>query len=57
MMAKKAKQESQAEQSVRFLKAVQDLVDAGELNPIEAEDEFDRLMAKVAPVRLSPEKP
>ena len=44
MMAKKAKQESQAEQSERFRKFVQELVDAGELNPTEADAKFERLV-------------
>jgi polyhydroxyalkanoate synthesis regulator phasin len=52
MMAKKAKQESQAEQSERFRKLVQDMVDAGELNPTEAEEKFDRAMDRLA--RSSP---
>ena len=54
MMAKKAKQESQAEQSERFLKTVQEIVDAGELSPTEADERFERVMAKVA--RLTPQK-
>ena len=49
MMAKKATPESQEEQSKRFLKTVQELVDAGELNPTEADNEFERLMGKVKP--------
>lgn len=47
-MAKKAKQESQAEQSERFRKAVQDMVDAGELSPTEAEERFERAVKKVS---------
>jgi len=43
-MPKKQKQESQAEQSERFRKAVQELVDAGELSPIEAEKALDRMV-------------
>ena len=53
MMAKKAKQESQAEQSERFLKTVQELVDAGELSPTEADETFEKLVSKVASVRVS----
>lgn len=45
MMAKKATQKSQAEQSERFRKTVQDLVDAGELNPIEADEKFERFVS------------
>ena len=47
MMAKKAKKESQAEQSERFRKFVQELVDAGELNPTEADERFERVMSAV----------
>ena len=39
-MPKKQKQESQKEQSERFRKAVQDMIDAGELSPTEAEERF-----------------
>ena len=43
-MPKKKKQESQTEQSERFEKTVADLVAAGELNPIDADNAFDKLM-------------
>jgi polyhydroxyalkanoate synthesis regulator phasin len=46
-MPKKKNQESQTEQSERFKKAVRDLVDAGELNPTDADKAFDRLMGQV----------
>lgn len=46
-MPKKKNQESQEEQSERFKKTVADLVDAGELNPTEADTAFDNLMRKV----------
>ncbi len=36
-MPKKKNQETQAEQSERFRKVVRDLIDAGELNPIETD--------------------
>lgn len=49
MMPKKKQTESVAEQSERFRRAVQDLIDAGELNPIEADDRFEQLMSKVVP--------
>lgn len=42
-MPKKKNQETQAEQSERFKKAVRDLVDAGELNPTEADEALDKL--------------
>lgn len=44
-MPKKKRQETQAEQSERFKKAVRDLVDAGELNPTEADEAFERLIS------------
>ena len=47
-MAKKAKKESQKEQSKRFLKKVQELTDAGELNPTEADEKFERAMDSIA---------
>ena len=47
-MPKKKVHETQAEQSERFRKAVRDLVDAGELNPTEADEAFERLLAKAA---------
>lgn len=46
-MARKLNKESQAEQSERFLKAVQDMVDAGELSPVEAAERFERAMSRV----------
>jgi polyhydroxyalkanoate synthesis regulator phasin len=48
-MPKKKNQESQEEQSERFKQAVRDLVDAGELNPIEADKALDGLV-KGAPL-------
>ena len=47
-MTKKPKKESQAEQSERFAKTVQDMIDAGELNPTEADEKFERAMKKIA---------
>jgi polyhydroxyalkanoate synthesis regulator phasin len=52
MMPKKKNQESQAEQSERFKKAVRDLVDAGELNSIEADKALDGIV-KRTPSRKS----
>lgn len=43
-MPKKKNQETQAEQSERFRKAVRDLVDAGELNPTEADEAFEKVL-------------
>lgn len=50
-MPKKKRQETQAEQSERFRAKVRELVDAGELDPAEADARFDRLMNQAAPVR------
>lgn len=47
-MPKKQKQETQKEQSERFKKAVQDMIDAGELNPTEAESRLDALTSRSA---------
>ena len=49
MMAKKAKQESQAEQSERFLKQVQDMEAAGKLNPTDADERFEKAVRVVLP--------
>lgn len=43
-MPKKKEEISQEEQSRRFLEAAQRLIDAGELNPIEAEEALDRVV-------------
>lgn len=50
-MPKKKAAESQGEQSERFRKAVRDLIDAGELSPTEADERFERTLAKAAPPR------
>lgn len=47
-MPKKKNQETQAEQSARFKRAVRDLVDAGELNPTEADELLDKALRKGA---------
>ena len=46
-MPKKKVQESQAEQSERFRKAVRELVNAGELNPTDADERFEQTLANV----------
>lgn len=46
MPAKKDKETPEA-QIERFRKAVRDLVDAGELNPTEAESAFERLIETI----------
>ena len=43
-MPKKQNPESQAEQSERFRAEVQRLVKAGELDPVEADERFERLV-------------
>jgi len=45
-MPKKKRQESQAEQSARFKRDAQRLIDAGELNPIEGEAGLHKLVRK-----------
>jgi polyhydroxyalkanoate synthesis regulator phasin len=44
MMPKKKNQETQEEQSERFRQTVRDLVAAGELNPIEADNTLDAIL-------------
>jgi hypothetical protein len=53
-MPRKKKQESPQEQSERFRRAVRDMIDAGELNPTEADEAFERLMGNVRSPRPSP---
>jgi hypothetical protein len=43
-MPKKKRQESQAEQSERFKRDAQRLIDAGELNPTDAEEAVGRIV-------------
>lgn len=45
-MPKKLKPESEAEQSGRFRREAQRLIDAGELNPIEGEVILDKLVRR-----------
>jgi hypothetical protein len=47
-MPKKKNQETHEQQSERFRQTVRDLVDAGELNPTDADSAFSRLMDGVA---------
>ena len=47
-MPKKKNQETQAEQSARFLAEVERLIAAGELNPTEVEEALDRLVRRAA---------
>lgn len=45
-MPRKKVQETQAEQSERFRKAVRELIDAGELNPTDADAAVDGLVKR-----------
>ena len=45
-MPKKKRQESQAEQSARFIRDAQKLIDAGELNPTDAEAAVGAIVRK-----------
>ena len=45
-MPKKKNQETQAEQSERFEKAVRELIDAGELSPTDADNAIDALVKR-----------
>lgn len=47
-MPKKKRHETQAEQSARFKEDAQKLIDAGELNPTEAEGAVERLVRRSA---------
>ena len=46
-MPKKLRQESQKEQSERFKREVQRLIDAGELNPTDADARLERLLGSI----------
>jgi len=48
-MPKKKNVETQETQSKRFLKAVDDLEAAGELNPDEADEKFEKAVGKILP--------
>jgi polyhydroxyalkanoate synthesis regulator phasin len=45
-MPKKKMTETQAEQSERFRKALREAIDAGELNPTEADEAFNLLVRR-----------
>jgi polyhydroxyalkanoate synthesis regulator phasin len=55
-MPKKKNRETQKEQSERFKKAVQDMIDAGELNPTEADEAFNTLVGRLTNVGDSNQK-
>ncbi len=46
-MPKKQKKETPEEQAARFREEVRKLVDAGELNPTEADAAFENLMGRL----------
>jgi polyhydroxyalkanoate synthesis regulator phasin len=50
-MPKKQNAESQKEQSERFKREAQKLIDAGELNPTEADEKVERLLTGVRPAK------
>ena len=50
-MPKKKKQETQEEQSERFRKAVQKLIEDGELNPTEADEAVDVMLNTASKLR------
>lgn len=50
-MPKKKHQETPEEQSERFRREAQKLIDAGELNPTEADEAFERLTGSLAKPR------
>lgn len=47
-MPKKKNEESPEDQFRRFQEKVQELIDAGELSPTEADEKFDRAMDRIA---------
>jgi len=49
-MPKKLKPESEAEQSERFRRGAQKLIDAGELDPTEGDQGLDKLLKRSPPV-------
>ena len=53
-MPKKKNAESQAEQSERFRAEVERLIEAGELNPTEADKAMDDLLRKPRGATLEP---
>lgn len=51
MMPRRKTTETPEEQAERFRKAVQEMIDAGELSPTEADANFERAMAGVVRLR------
>ncbi len=52
-MPKKKSDMTQAEQSERFRQTAQELIDAGELNPTEADKRFEAALAMAAPLKAN----
>ena len=52
-MPKRKTKFDQTEQSERFRKAAQDMIDAGELNPIEGEKALDALVRNARKARTA----
>jgi hypothetical protein len=55
MMPKKKQEANPEDQAKRFEAEVQRLIDAGELNPIEADERFERTLEQIARKRSAPE--
>ena len=53
-MPRKATKESQAEQSERFRREVQRLIEAGELSPTDADDALNRLVSRASKTTSPP---
>ncbi len=53
MMPKKKENLTQKEQSELFRKAVQELVDAGELSPIETDEKFEAFLLRATRMKSS----
>jgi hypothetical protein len=51
-MPKKQNAESQGEQSERFKREAQKLIDAGELNPTEADEKVESLLTGARPAKI-----
>ena len=52
-MPKKMTEDTQEAQSERFREAVRAAISAGELNPTEADDRFERTLSRAAPKRAA----
>lgn len=52
-MEKQKDKENPKDQFRRFQEKVQELIDAGELSPTEADEKFERAMERIASIRQS----